>query len=136
MDRIKQVSFALTSNGKYITRPTAEEIHLAWHSEEDYHRFKRNMYQDAAVLSVQPNSSSCSHEIAIEDMVGLDHIISIERYNAHKLSVKKHSGRVVVEQARQQLLSRHNIEDLARVSHYSSLKSKERARQIGLLLAS
>ena len=136
MDRIKQVSFAITSNGKYITRPTAEEIHLAWYSEEDYHRFKRNMYQDAAVLSVQLNSSSRRHEIAIEDIVGLDHMISIERYNAHKLSVKKHSGRVLVEQARQQLLSRHSIQDLARVSKSSSFKSQERAQQIGLLLAS
>ena len=131
------VTFSAISTGKYIPYPTTEEKKAAWYSKKDERHFLRDRQRDAEVCLLKLARSVNDNEpleLEILDILGLDHVISEDRFHARKAALKKHVQRVLKEQDVQRLQGRESIEDLARVASMSSHISRVRARKIGILV--
>eukprot|EP00956_Cyclotella_meneghiniana_P034522 scaffold105774_cov62-Cyclotella_meneghiniana.AAC.2 len=130
------VTFSAMSTGKYVPYPTAEEKEAGWYSKKDERRFLRDRQRDAEVCSLRLAGSSVNepHELEIQDILGLDHLISEDRFHARKSALKKHVQKVLKEQEVQKWLGTESIEDLARVASMSSRRSRGRARKVGILV--
>lgn len=83
--------------------------------------------------------SNAPGNLSFQDFVGLDHLISRdvnERYMAMQLARKRHTKIVLAEQRSQRRHRRVSLEDLADASIRSSQLARERARKVGILVAS
>jgi hypothetical protein len=137
----KSVSFSAHSEGRYIKYPSEYERSVRWYTSEDQRRFRHQVIPDAVEAS--RNMANCLSnapgELDFQDYVGLDHLISRdvdERYIALQMARKKHAKIVLAEQRAQRRYRRASVEDLAAVSSRSSQLAKERARKVGILVAS
>lgn len=136
----KSVSFSTHSDGLYIKYPSKHERSLRWYTSEDEQRFRHQMIRDAVDASMKmADCLSNAHRDRFQDYVGLEHLISRdveERYIAMWIARKRHTKIVLAEQRAQRRHRRVSVEDLAEVSSISSQLERERARKVGILVAS
>lgn len=137
----RTVTFSPNSQGRYIRYPSQSEISRRWYTESDQRRFRHQMIADAVECSSKMADcfTSAPQELAFQDFVGLDHLISRDveqRYMLLRAARKKHARIVLAEQARQRREHRFSVDDLARVACASSQWARERARKVGILVAS
>ena len=135
IDKERRVTFATKSQGLYIRYPSAREIRARWYTEDEQKTFRRKMLRDAVKSSLRMEDcfSNAPQDLAFQDYVGLDHLISRdvgERYQALKAARKEHAKIVLAEQKAQRLQGKNSVEDLARVSGMSSYWSRERAHKV------
>jgi dihydrofolate reductase len=137
----KSVSFSTHSDGLYIKYPSKHERSLRWYTSEDEQRFRHQMIRDAVVASMKMADclSNTHQDRGFQDFVGLEHLISRdveERSIAMRIARKRHTKIVLAEQRAQRRHRRVSVEDLAEVSSISSQLERERARKVGILVAS
>jgi dihydrofolate reductase len=136
----KSVSFSTHSDGLFIKYPSKHEQSLRWYTSEDERRFRHQTIQDAIDASRKmADGFSNAHRDRFQDFVGLERLISRdveERYIAMRMARKRHTKIVLAEQRAQRRHRRVSVEDLAEVSSISSQLERERARKVGILVAS
>jgi hypothetical protein len=137
----KSVSFSTRSDGRYIKYPSKHERSLRWYTSEEQRRFRRQIFQDAIDASEKMADcfSNAPGKLAFQDFVGLDHLISRDadqRYMAMQVARKRHTKIVLAEQRSQRRHRRISVQDLVDAFIRSSQLARERARKVGILVAS